>query len=165
MEPVFRGLRRDGRTPSDEGTGTVRRSYRGFFVLIPNQRPSERFAPEHADRPRAIARNRSEASAVREKRVLGLDDAELVPFRVGEHDVTVVRSLTDVGVTGAELHEAPNRFELVVVGRRREIDVDAVLVNLRRGSRLEKNLEADVVARDETDFVMGLVDFQVQRLR
>ena len=49
VEPVLADLRGERRTPGDEWTGAVRRADRGLLVLIPDQRPSERFAPEVAD--------------------------------------------------------------------------------------------------------------------
>ena len=89
---------------------------RGLFVLIPDQRPSERVAPEVPDRSRTVAGDRSEASAAGEEGVVRLDDAELVAFGVGEHDVSVVGTLTDVDVAGAELDQPRDRFRLVVDG-------------------------------------------------
>jgi hypothetical protein len=47
MEPVLGDLRHERRTtPGDHWTGAVGGADRGFFVLVPDQRPSERFAPE-----------------------------------------------------------------------------------------------------------------------
>src|SRR5207237_2500726 len=83
MKPVLPDLRGKRRpTPGDEGTSAVRRADRGFFVLIPDQRPSERFAPEVPDLPRTVTRDRSETSAACEEGVVRLDDAELVAFGV-----------------------------------------------------------------------------------
>src|SRR5438477_1651286 len=117
MKSVLRDFRGNRRTPGDERTGAVRRADRGFFVLIPDQRPSERFAPEVPDLPRTVTRDRSETSAACEEGVVRLDDAELVAFGVGEHDVTLVRALTDVDVAGAELDQPRDRFLLVIDGR------------------------------------------------
>ena len=130
MEPVLPDLRRKRRTPGDERTGAVRRADRGFFVLIPDQRPSERFAPEVPDLARTVARDRSETSAGGEEGVARLDDAELVAFGVGEHDMVVVGRLTDVDVAGAELDQPLDRFLLVVERRGRQIEMDAVLARL-----------------------------------
>src|SRR5205085_7478554 len=74
MKPVLRGLRGERRSPGDERTVAVRRADGGFLVLIPDQGPSERFAPEVPDRPRTVARDRSEPSAVSEEGVVRLDD-------------------------------------------------------------------------------------------
>src|SRR3954469_22754900 len=98
MEPVLRRLRRHRRTPGDERARAVRSPDRGFLVLIPDQRPSERRAPEVPDLWRAVARDRSETSAAGEERVARLDNAELVALGVGEHDMRLVRPLTDVDV-------------------------------------------------------------------
>ena len=88
MEPVLAELRHQRRpTPGDHRTGEVGRANRGLFVLIPDQRPSQRLAPEVADRPRAIAVDRSQTWACREEVVGRLDDAELVALGIGEHDM------------------------------------------------------------------------------
>src|SRR5438477_6420407 len=130
MKSVLRDLRGNRRTPGDERTGPVRRADRGFFVLIPDQRPSERFAPEVPDLWRTVARDRSETSAVSEKGIVRLDDAQLVAFGVGEHDMTLAWILTDVDVVAAELDKPPDRFVLVIDGRARQIEMDAVLAHL-----------------------------------
>src|SRR5438093_13327911 len=103
MKPVLRDLRGNRRPPGNERTSAVRRADRGFFVLIPDQRPSERFAPEVPDLWRTVARNRSETSAVSEEGIVRLDDAELVAFGVGEHDMNVLWVLTYVDVDGGDL--------------------------------------------------------------
>jgi hypothetical protein len=67
MKPVLCQLRRNRRTPGNERAGTVRRADRGFVVLIPDQRPPERFTPEVPDFSRTIARDRSQPPAVGEE--------------------------------------------------------------------------------------------------
>src|SRR5712691_2105943 len=163
MEPVLPDLRGKRRTPGDERTGAVRRADRGFFILIPDQRPSKRLAPEASDLPRTVARDRSEPSAVSEEGVVRLDDAELVAFGVGEHDMIVVWALTDVDVAGAELDQPLDRFLLVIDGRARQIEIDAILPRLPLRNRRELDPESGVVRRHETDLIMGLVvDLPVQ---
>src|SRR5438270_10167365 len=115
MKPVLPGLRHERRTtPGDERTGAVRGADRGFFVLIPDQRPSERGAPEVPNLSRTVAINRSESTALSEKRIVRLDDAELVAFGVGEHDMRFVWALTDVDVAGTELDQPRDRLRLVI---------------------------------------------------
>src|SRR5207237_10543230 len=130
MKPVLRDFRGNRRTPGDERTGAVRRADRGFFVLIPDQRPSERFAPEVADLWRTVARDRSETSAVSEEGVVRLDDAELVALGVGEHDMIVVWALTDINVAGPELDQSLDRLPLVLDGRACQMELDAILARL-----------------------------------
>src|SRR5207249_11017283 len=133
------------------------------FVLIPDQRPSKRFAPEVADLPRTVARDRSEPSAVSQEGIVRLDDAELVAFGVGEHDMIVVWALTDVDVAGAELDQPLDRFLLVIDGRARQIEMNAILARLPLRDRLELDPESGVIRRHETDLIMGLVlDLPVQ---
>src|SRR5437867_182955 len=116
MKPVLADLWGKRWTPSDGRTGAVRRADRGFFVLIPNQRPAKRCAPEVADFPRTVARDRPEASAIGEEGVVRLDDTELIAFGIGEHDMLIVWALTDVDVAGAALDQSLHRFLLVIDG-------------------------------------------------
>jgi len=101
MHPVLPGLRHEWRTtPADLGTA-VGRAHRGLKVLIPDQRPAQRFAPEAPGLLRTIACKLCEGTAPGEKLVIRLDDAELVAFGVCEHDVTLLRTLANVDVPGA----------------------------------------------------------------
>jgi hypothetical protein len=163
MEPVLPDLRGKRRTPGDERTGAAGRVDRGFFVLIPDQGPSKRSAPEVSDLPRTVARDRSETSAVSEEGVVRLDDAELVAFGVGEHDMLVVWALTDVDVAGAEVDQPLDCFHLVIDGRARQIEMDAILARLLLRNRREFDTEPCVIRRHETDLIRGLViDIPVQ---
>ena len=163
MKPVLPDLRGERRTPGDERPGAVRRAYRGFLVLIPDQRPSKRLAPEVADLPRTVARDRSEAPAVSEEGVVRLDDAELVAFGVGENDMIVVWSLTDIDVAGAAIEQSLDRFLLVIDGRARQIEMDAILARFLLSDRHEQDPEAGVIRGDETGPITGLVvDVPVQ---
>src|SRR5450631_590168 len=101
MHSVLPGLRLHRRTPPGDLRTAMRRSDRGLLVLVPDQRPAQRFAPEVPDLLRTVARKRSDESAVGEEVVVRPDDAELVAFGVGEHDMTLLRALTDVDVPGA----------------------------------------------------------------
>jgi len=113
MEPVLRVLLGDGWTaPGDLGTGAVRRPDRGLLVLIPDQRPSERGAPEVPDLLRTIAVDRSDAWTVGEEVVGRLDDAELVALGVGEHDMFVVRALNGGDVAARGLGARLSRPEM-----------------------------------------------------
>src|SRR5688572_28577770 len=102
MLPVLAGLRRQRRTAPGDLRTAVRRANGCLLVLIPDQRPPQRLAPEVSDRLRTVARERPDESAVGEELVVRFDDAELVAFGVGEHDMAFFRALTDVDVPGAE---------------------------------------------------------------
>ena len=157
MKPVLRGLRGERRSPGDERTGPVWRPDRGLFVLIPDQRPPERCAPEIPSVARTVASDRSEASAVGEEGVVRLDDAELVAFGVGKHDMRFVLALTDVDVAGTELDQPSNRVHLVIDGRSRQIEMDAVLASLLVGDQQEADPESVAIRRHELDRIMGRV--------
>jgi hypothetical protein len=58
----------------------VRRADRGLLVLVPDQRPAQRLAPEVPDLLRAVARQRSDEAAVGQEVVARLDDVELIAF-------------------------------------------------------------------------------------
>ena len=79
-----------------------------------------------------------QASAGGQERVLGLDDTELVAFGVGEHDMRIVRALTDVEVPPSQLEERRDRLVLIVVRGGRELEVHAVLADLAPSHRLER---------------------------
>src|SRR3954469_9884972 len=107
MEPVLADLRYlRSAAPADDRAGAVRGSDRGFLVLIPDQRPAQRFAPEGTDLPRPVAGQRAEPSTAGEERILRLDETELVAFGVGQHDVRLVRSLADVDVAGSQRNQS-----------------------------------------------------------
>src|SRR6516165_11271025 len=123
MQPVLPGPRHQRRTaPGDLRTG-ARRADRGLLVLIPDQRPAQRFAPEVPGLLRTVARKLSEESAVGEELVARLDDAELVAFRVGEHHMTLLRALANVDVPGAEPERPGHRLLLVRPGRAGQMEV------------------------------------------
>src|SRR5260370_42669923 len=102
MQPVLPCLRHQWRTAPADLRTAVRRANRGLLVLIPDQRPAQRFAPEIPDLLRTFARKRSDESAVGEEVVVRLDDAELVAFGVCEHNMTLLLALTNVDVPGSE---------------------------------------------------------------
>jgi len=77
--------------------------------------------------------------------------------------MSVVWALTDVDVAGAELDQPLDRFPLVIDGRARQIEMDAILARLVLRDRLELDPESGVIRRHETDFIRGLlVDLPVQ---
>ena len=105
-----------------------------------------------------------ETSAGGQEGVLGLDDAELVPFRIGEHDVRIVRALTDVEVPGAQLEQPRHRRLLVVERGGRQVEVHAVLAGLALRDSLELDPERGAIRRHQRDLVVGLVnDVPAQR--
>jgi len=120
-------------------------------VLIPDQRPSERFGEEAPEGPRAVTVDRPKARTAGEEAVVGLDDAELVALGIGEHDMGVVGVLTDVDVSRTDRQERGHRVVLVVERRGREIEVDPVPADLRVRNRPEQQVEAGVVRRHELD--------------
>src|SRR5450631_3740971 len=52
MQPVLPGLRHQRRTAPRDLRTAARRADRGLFVLVPDQRPAQRLAPEVPDRLR-----------------------------------------------------------------------------------------------------------------
>src|SRR5262249_53608830 len=115
------------------------------------------FAPERPDLLRTLARKRSDESAVGEEFVVRLDDAELVAFGVGEHDMTLLRALADVDVPGAESERPRHRLLLVIEGRARQIEVHLVLADLLLLSRKKSDPEPGVIARQKRNAVLGVV--------
>src|SRR4051812_11794172 len=102
MHPVLPGLLANRRAaPGDLRTASWRLD-RGLLVLVPDQRPAQRLAPEVAHLLRAVARERSDEATAGEEAVARLGDAELVAFGVCEYDVALFRALADVDVAGAE---------------------------------------------------------------
>src|SRR5260370_42189628 len=93
MQPVLPGLRHQWRTAPGDLRTAARRANRGLLVLIPDQRPAQRFAPEVPGLPRTFGRERSDKSAVSKEAVARLDDAELVAFGVCEHNGTILWAL------------------------------------------------------------------------
>jgi hypothetical protein len=69
----------------------------------------------------------------------------------------VVWALTDVDVAGAEFDQSLDRFVLVIDGRGRQIEMDAILARLLLRDRPKQDPESGVIRRHETDLVMGLV--------
>jgi hypothetical protein len=131
MKPVPADLRYvRTATPGDEPAGAVRRADRRFLVLIPDQRPTQRVAPELPDLSRTVARQRSKTSAASEERILGLYDTELIAFGVCEHDMRFVRALTNVDVPATQFDQPRDRFVLVVERCGRQIEMDAVPARL-----------------------------------
>ena len=157
MQPVLPGLRHHWRTAPGDLRTAARRADRGLLVLVPDQRPAQRFAPEVPDLLRTVARKRSDESAVGEEVVARLDDAELVAFGVGEHDMTLLRALTDVDVPGAESERPRHRLLLVIEGRARQIEVHLVRAGLLLLGRKKSDPEPGVIARQERDAVEGVV--------
>jgi hypothetical protein len=80
MQPVLPGLRLQWRTAPRDLRTAARRADRGLLVLVPDQRPAQRCAPEVSDVVRTVARKRSDESAVSKEVVARLDDAELIAF-------------------------------------------------------------------------------------
>src|SRR3954463_1332805 len=103
MQPVLPGLRHQRRPSPRDLRTTTRGANRSLLVLVPNQRPAERLAPEVADLLRPFARHRSDEATLSEEVITGLDDAELIAFGVGEHHVLLLRQLTDIDVSTTEL--------------------------------------------------------------
>ncbi len=82
VQAVLPALRHQGRTAPRDLRTAVRRADRGFLVLVPDQRPAQRFAPEVTDVLGTVARKRADEPAVGQELVARLDDAELVAFGV-----------------------------------------------------------------------------------
>ena len=104
VQPVLPALRCQRRAAPRDLRAAVRRADRGLLVLVPDQRPAQRLRSRSTRPPASPSHEtRPDEPAVGEEAVARLDDAELVAFGVGEHDVTLVRPLADVDVPGAEL--------------------------------------------------------------
>src|SRR5215510_7294403 len=157
MQPVLPGLRHQWRTAPGDLRTAARRTNRGLLVLVPDQRPAQSFAPEVPDLLRAVARKRSDESAVGEEVVVGLDHAELVAFGVCEHNMSLLRALTDVDVPGPKSERPRHRVLLVLEGRARQIEVHLVLADLLPRSWKKSDPEPGVIARQERNAVLGVV--------
>src|SRR6266498_4234428 len=157
MQPVLACFRPHWRTAPRDLRTAARRANRGLLVLVPDQRPAQRLAPEVPDFLRTVARKRPDESAVGEELVARLDDAELVAFGVGEHHMTFLRALTDVDVSGAESERLRHRLLLVLEGHARQIEVHLVGAGLLLQGRDKPDPEPGVIARQEGDAVVGIV--------
>src|SRR5579872_4724509 len=150
MEPLLARLRHQRRTvPLDLRPRAIGRLDGRLLVLIPDQRPSERFAVEAPEGPRTVAVDRTKAWAAGEEAVVRLDDAELVALGVGEHDMGLVGALTDVDVARTDGQERAHRVVLVVNRRGGEIEMNTVLAGLRVRTRPEQQAEASSVRGHE----------------
>src|SRR5579871_4949588 len=152
MEPLLAPLRHQRRTvPLDLRPRAIGRLDGRLLVLIPDQRPSERFAVEAPEGSRTVAVNRPKAWAASEEAVVRLDNAELVAFGVGEHDMGLVWVLTDVDAARTDGEELTHRVGLVVGRRGGEIEMNTVLAGLRVRTRPEQQAEAGRVRGYELD--------------
>src|SRR5258707_5572365 len=157
MQPVLPGLRHQWRTAPGDLRTAARRANRGLLVLIPDQRPAQRFAPEVPDLLRTVARKRPDESAVGEEVVVRLDDAELVAFGVCEHHMSLLRALTDVDVPGAECERPRHSLLLVLEGRARQVEVHLVLAGLLLLSWKKSDPKPGVIARQRRNAVLRVV--------
>ena len=123
----------------------MRRTDRGLLVPVPDQRPSQRFAPEVPDFRRTVTSQRPDEPAVGEEVVARLDDAELVAFGVGEHHMTLLRALADIDVPCAEGQRPGHRLLLVLHGVTGQIEVHPVLHELALLGRQKTDPEPGVV--------------------
>ena len=99
------------------------------------------------------------------KRVPRLDQAELVALGIGEHDMGLVRSLADVDVPGAERDQPLDRLLLIVQGRGRQVEVEAIGACLADRRRHEQQREPGAIGRHERDVVVAFVpDVPAQRI-
>jgi hypothetical protein len=167
MESVLPGFGvQRGAAPRDHRSGEVRCADRGLFVLIPDQRPTERGAPEVSDLAGPVTGDRSETPAARQEVVGRPDDAELIALGVSEHDVFFLRALTDVDVSATQRDQSLDRFRLVVERGGRQVEVESVRVSpLRLRDTPEFDPEPRAIGRHETDDAVRFVtDIPAQRL-
>jgi HAMP domain-containing protein len=157
MQPVLPGLRVQWRAAPADLRTAVRRADRGLLVLVPDQRPAQRLAPEVPDLLRTVTRQRSDKPAVGKEVVAWLDDAELIALGVGEHDMLRVRTLTDVDVPGAESERPCHRLLLVLQRRARQIEMHLVRAGLLLLGQTKVEPEPGVIVRQERDHVVGVV--------
>jgi hypothetical protein len=162
VQPVLAGLRRHRWSAPRDLRTTARRLDRGLLVLVPDQRPAQRRAPEVPDLLGAVAVDRSDEAAVGEEVVPRLDDAELVPFGIGEHHVRLFLALSDVDVPAAELERPRHCLLLVLEGRAGQIEVGPVLAGLLVLGRGEIDLEPGVVDRQQRDDVVVFIHLPAQ---
>src|SRR5215203_4228706 len=157
-QPVLTCPRHQWRTTPGDLRATTRRLDRGLLVLVPEQRPAQRLAPEVTHLLRTVAVHRSDKAAAGKKVVPRLDHAELISLGVSQHHMSVLGPLTDVDMPGGQ-PERPRHGLLLVLNRRaRQIKVDPVLTDLLLLSRLKPDPEPDAIARREDDAVVGVVD-------
>ena len=154
MHPVLPRLRHQWRTAPRDLRTAARRTDCGLLVLVPDQRPAQRLAPEVPDLLRAVARERSDKSAVSKELVVRFDDAELIALGVGEHHMALLRALTDVDVASAEFERPGHRLLLVLQGRARQVEVHPVRTGLLFPGRKKADLEPGVIAGQERDAVV-----------
>ena len=78
----------------------------------------------------------------------------------------VIRALTDVDVARADLDQPRHGVLLIVDRRRRQVEMDAVLLRLRlRNGQEKKDSQRRAIRRQELDTVIRLVaDLPAQRL-
>ena len=158
MQPVLPGLRHQRRTAPGDLRSAAWRANRGLLVLIPDQRPRQRFTPEIPDLLRTVARKRSDESAVGEEAVVRLNDAELIAFGVCEHNMALLPALTDVDASGPESERPRYRLLLGLEGRARQIEVQLVLAGLRFLSWKELDPDPGVIARQQPEAALGVAD-------
>lgn len=118
VPPLLRCHR--GPTPRNLGA-TLSGLNSGLLVPVPDERPVQGLSPEEADVPGAVARDLTEKTASGQKGVARLDHTELVPFGIGQDDVTFLRALPDIEMGPAEVEGEINRSLLVVMARTRQV--------------------------------------------
>jgi hypothetical protein len=143
---LVRGHRRS--SPRDLGA-PARRLDRGLLVLIPDQRPAQRFAPEEADFPRAVTGELTQQAAPGEVSVARLDHAELVARGVGQDDVLVLGPLPDVEVAATKLERHRHRAFLLIEIGAGQVRVHAVRSELARAPPNEPKTELSVRTRQK----------------
>jgi hypothetical protein len=74
-----------------------------------------------------------------------------------EHNMSLLRALTDVDVPGAESERPRHCLLLVLEGRARQIEVQLVLAGLLLPSWKKSDPEPSVIARQERNAVWGVV--------
>jgi hypothetical protein len=112
-----------------------------------------------------VPRSHTDMVAAGEEVVARPDQAELVAFGVGEHDVALVGRLPDVDVPTAQLDQPGGRISLTVDRGGRQVEVDPVLAGLPLRDGLEEDPEFGAIGRHQAQLTVGcFVERPVQRL-
>ena len=151
------GLGSHGWTTPRDLRAALGRLDRGLLVLVPDEGPAQRLAPEVSDGLGAVAGHFPHEPAAGQEAVARLDDAELVALGVGQHHVLLLGQLPDVKVVRAESERLRHRRRLVLEGGAGQVEVHRVQAGLGLRAGDEPQPEAGVGGRQQLDAVAVVV--------
>ena len=145
------------RPKGDEWPFAVRCANRGVSVLVVHQRPTDRLAPETTGNriPRLEHNGSNEISRCQE--VSAHHHAEFVALGIGKHDMVRVLGLPDIRAHCAQRYQSINHLGLMLDRFAHEIQMDAVLTDLRLRDWHELKNETSSIRRYEADLIARLV--------